>query len=825
MFINRGATSFLKTEYKYLTGFVSLMFIAVTLILIRDEEEERGILTAVCLVVGAVLSGITGFIGMWIATNANAKTCLACTKNITAGLRVSFASGAVMSNSVVGLGLLGLVIMFIIFDHRDFTWNYLSGFGFGASCIALFARVGGGVFTKAADVGADLVGKVEQGIPEDDPRNPAVIADNVGDNVGDVAGMGADLFESFVGSIIATSTLGDSIVGPLRNNFVALPFWIAAFGILASLIGTAVVVYSKLDENATLAQLLSTLSRGVYVAMFFTACFALIPCLSLFEEDDGMRLWGCVIIGLVAGDVIGKFTEFCTSYEDFPTKGISAASAFGPAPVIIKGFGVGMISVVVPTLCLSIVIVVCNEIAPDGANLYAISLSAVGLLSTLGITLATDAYGPVADNAGGIAEMSGLASEVRDRTDSLDSLGNTTAATGKGFAIGSAVLTAVGLIQAFLTETGMDAARVNLRDPNVLVGALIGAMLPFLFAALTMLSVDKSARAMISEVRLQFAQCPDLMMQDGETEEEYQKKFDEQQIKDPESENFGKLKVTLGGEDRYFPDSERCVAIATESAIQEMILPGTLAVFSPPIMGYLLGAAALAGMLVGALTSGFMLALTMANAGGAWDNAKKWVEKCASEGEPIKDANGEDQLKFFNYGVKKKGIAREQASAGKIKNLLENESQADQYDGDDTKLQELCQELEDLYKDRHDPVVVGDTVGDPFKDTSGPSLNILIKLMSVVSLVLAPTFEPGAFDKDTWFIAFIVFVVVSLCLWYLVKKFNQIQDKREEEANEEMARIKGHSAGSGAAAPKAAEGEGATNQEEVSGEGVQVEDA
>eukprot|EP01138_Halocafeteria_seosinensis_P004431 gb/GECG01004532.1/.p1 GENE.gb/GECG01004532.1/~~gb/GECG01004532.1/.p1 ORF type:complete len:886 (+),score=123.25 gb/GECG01004532.1/:1-2658(+) len=799
-FINEGATSFLHTEYFYLSLFVLVVFGAISVILIQDSDEERGLLTAVCLVVGASLSAAAGYIGMIIATKANATTCFACTNDISSGLRTSFASGAVMSNSVVGLGLLGLTIMFIILDHRDNTWNYLSGFGFGASCIALFARVGGGVFTKAADVGADLVGKVEQGIPEDDPRNPAVIADNVGDNVGDVAGMGADLFESFVGSIIATSTLGDGILGPLKPNYVALPFWIASMGIVASLIGTAVVVYSKLDENAPLSKLLSTLSRGIYTAMVLVMLLCLIPCLTLFEPDEGMRLWGCVLIGLVAGEVVGKFTEYCTSYEDQPTREISAAAKFGEAPVIIKGFGVGMISVVVPTLALSVVIVACNEIAPDQANLYGISLAAVGLLSTLGITLATDAYGPVADNAGGIAEMAGLGDEVRDRTDSLDSLGNTTAATGKGFAIGSAVLTSVGLIQAYLQETGLSPERISLRDPNVVVGSLIGAMLPFLFAALTMLSVDKSARAMISEVRLQFAQCPQLMMKPGQSEEDYDKEFDALQVKDENDHHFGKLQVPCGGETRYFPDSERCVQIATTSAIQEMVLPGTLAVFSPAVLGYLLGAPSLAGLLVGALSSGFMLALTMANAGGAWDNAKKWVEKCASEGEPVKNEEGETVLDYSGFGVKKAAIAKEVARNGNLKQLLKEHQSAEDYDGDDSKIEELAKELVELYKERHDPVVVGDTVGDPFKDTSGPSLNILIKLMSVVSLVLAPTFERKSFHEDRWWIAVIVFVVVGFALIVLTNIFKKSQDKREKLAQEEMSKAHKNMQNSGAQA-------------------------
>jgi H(+)-translocating pyrophosphatase len=766
--INEGAISFLNTEYKFLAMFVVVMAIAVGVILIEDGDGTRGVKTALPMLVGALLSGAAGYAGMLIATNANSRTTLACVQSISEGLKVSFASGAVMANSVVGLGLFGLCIMYLALRDSDELlpgkeWSYLSGFGFGASCIALFARVGGGVFTKAADVGADLVGKVEKGIPEDDPRNPAVVADNVGDNVGDVAGMGADLFESFVGAIIATGSLATT------QAQAALPFYIAGSGILASFVGTVLIRSAKLEDNATLANLLWTIRKGIFVSMALSAALSLVWCLLMFDEDTAMRLWGCTLIGLVAGEVIGAFTEYVTSYEDAPTRDISAASEYGAAPVIIKGLGVGMISVIVPTLALAIVIIACNEIAGQ----YGISLSAVGLLATLGVTLATDAYGPVADNAGGIAEMAGLPGHIRDRTDALDSLGNTTAATGKGFAIGSAVLTSVGLIVAFLQDSGLTggaADLLSLSHPAVLAGTLIGAMLPFLFGALTMLSVDRSARAIITEVRLQFAQCPYLMIREGQTEEEYEADFNARKIDDINSPHDGKIKGTDG---HYYPDSNRCVAIATTSAVQEMVLPGTMAVFAPVVVGYLLGGPALAGMLIGSLTSGFMLALTMSNAGGAWDNAKKWVEKCASEGEPLGEG-----LTYTRYGVKKTAVGTKVAATAVAQLLAEGEVAPE----DEAAVTALAERLNKLYKDRHDPVVVGDTVGDPFKDTSGPALNILIKLMSVVSLVLAPTVETTTFHKDTWYIGLIVLIVVSGAVFFLQKQFHKSNTERSNAA-------------------------------------------
>lgn len=777
-----GAKSFLFTEYSRLAGFVVFVFICVTFVLMTDGYMLRGLYTAINIVVGATMSASAGYLGMWIATEANSRTTLSCVESMTAGLRVSFASGAVMANAVVGLGILGLTVMFLIFDNVSETWNVLAGFSAGASCIALFARVGGGVFTKAADVGADLVGKVEQGIPEDDPRNPAVIADNIGDNVGDVAGMGADLFESFVGSIVATASLAPVAVPLLAPDvpsasLIALPLWVAGVGVILSLVGVAVVRASKLDTSASLQDLLWVLRKGIFVAMILSALGSLLVCLLLFDVADAFKLWLCLLVGLVSGELIGMFTEYCTSYEDAPTRDIAAASEFGAAPVIIKGLGVGMISVVVPTMLMAFVIVCCYEIGSSlsfattfvaaDLGLYSVALAGVGLLSTLGITLATDAYGPVADNAGGIAEMAGLPSEVRDRTDALDSLGNTTAATGKGFAIGSAVLTSIGLISAFVKQAGLTVQDTALNNAYVLVGTLLGAMLPFLFAALTMLSVDRSARAIITEVRLQFAQCPQLMMREGQTEEEYAAEFEARQVNDLSSPHDGKIK---GDDGNFYPDNNRCVAIATESAIQEMLLPGTIAVFSPVVLGLLLGPGALAGMLVGSLGSGFMLALTMANAGGAWDNAKKWVEKCASEGEPMGET-----LTYTTYGVKKEGVAQSVLEEGNTAQLLaEGEGEED--------LEAVTARLVTLYKDRHDPVVVGDTVGDPFKDTSGPALNILIKLMSVVSLVLAPMLRGKSHFDDYWWTSLIVLVVVGGVCWFLMKRFDVSNTKRSEEA-------------------------------------------
>lgn len=641
-----GAAAFLRREYTYLAGFV----VIVALIVAAFINWQ----TAVNFVVGALISASAGYLGMYVAVRANVRTAAAAVRSLNDGLRVAFASGSVMGMAVVSFGLLGLSIMYLIFTGGDRASlaaeiGFLAGFGFGASSIALFARVGGGIYTKAADVGADLVGKVEAGIPEDDPRNPAVIADNVGDNVGDVAGMGADLFESYVGSIIAATALGVTLVltSGVSSGFIGLPFLIAGGGIIASLIGTFQV---KTGEQATQEDLLATLRRSVWTASGVVLVIAL-----LFVLLAGVHVYYflAILAGLIAGNGIAWFTEYYTSYTNKPTRSISDAAETGPATTIIQGIAVGMNSTTAPVLIVAAAMLLAlwfgmqavpgeNGALNITAGLYAVALAGVGMLSTLGVTLATDAYGPVADNAGGIAEMAHLPPEVRQRTDALDSLGNTTAATGKGFAIGSAVLTALALLGAY-----MDAASIrtlNLLTPTVLPGLLIGAMLPFLFTALTMTAVGKAAKEIVLEVRRQFREIAGLM------------------------------------EGNAKPDYARAVDISTRSALREMIVPGLLAVITPVLAGFLLGKEGLAGLLVGAISAGFLLAVMMANAGGAWDNAKKWIEtgQMGGKGSPA-----------------------------------------------------------------HKAAVVGDTVGDPFKDTSGPSLNILIKLMSIVSLVFAGAFGSG----------------------------------------------------------------------------------
>ena len=645
--IQEGSQAFLRREYSFLAIFV----VIVTLVLIFVIDWR----TAVAYVVGAIVSASTGYLGMAVATRANVRTAAAAMVGLNPALRVAFSSGAVMGLMVVGLGLIGVSVLYVIYgnivDTSSLTsteaaneiMQWVVGFSFGASSIALFARVAGGIFTKAADVGADLVGKVEQGIPEDDPRNPAVIADNVGDNVGDVAGMGADLFESYVGSIIAAmaiaafaaSTTGDiPLFDDLFSPFIVLPMLIAAGGIVSSIVGTFFV---RAGENASFSNLLWALRRGTWVAGILVIGFTyLITNVLLdFPGDSGLNLFYCVITGLVAGVIIGFVTEFYTSYEYGPTKSVANNAQTGPATVIIAGFATAMQSTLVPVLVVASGIWISYELF----GFYGVAIAAVGMLSTLGITLATDAYGPVADNAGGIAEQAGLPPEVRERTDSLDSLGNTTAATGKGFAIGSAALTALALMAAYAQAVDLEVA--SLLDANVMVGLFIGAMLPFLFSSLTMLAVGRAAFAIVNEVRRQFREIPGIMDGTGR------------------------------------PDYARCVDMSTRGALREMILPGVLAVVAPIAIGMILGKEALAGMLIGAIASGFMLAVTMANAGGSWDNAKKWIESGQLGGK------GSEQ---------------------------------------------------------HKAAVVGDTVGDPFKDTSGPSLNILLKLMSIVALVFAPQF-------------------------------------------------------------------------------------
>lgn len=535
----------------------------------------------------------------------------------------------------------------------------LSAFGFGASSIALFARVAGGIYTKAADVGADLVGKVEEDIPEDDPRNPAVIADNVGDNVGDVAGMGADLFESFVGSIIAAVTLANGDIA-----LIALPFWLASVGVFSSFIGFWFV---SAKDDADQKDLLHSLHKAIYVAGLLVIGGAAVLCHFFFEDgraSDGWRYYGCILVGLFAGVIIGEITEYFTSYAYWPVRSITAAGETGPATVVMQGLGVGMISCCAPLLVIVIAVFGCNSLAGE----YGIAIAAVGMLSTLAVTLATDAYGPIADNAGGIAEMAGLDDKVRNITDSLDALGNTTAATGKGFAIGSAILTSISLLSAFRDAT--DLPFINLGDPVVFCGILFGAMLPFLFAALTMLSVRKAAGSIIIEVRRQFREI------DGLKE----------------------------GREGAEPENEKCVAICTEASIKEMILPGAYAILSPLAVGFLVGPACLAGLLAGSISSGAMMAIMMSTAGGAWDNSKKYIE--------IEGACG----------------------------------------GKGTETHKAC--------------VVGDTVGDPFKDTSGPALNILIKLMSIIALTVAPLIR-GNSNWENWYYGIIpTGLIVGITLYY-----------------------------------------------------------
>eukprot|EP01029_Cantina_marsupialis_P025079 TRINITY_DN6586_c0_g1_i1.p1 TRINITY_DN6586_c0_g1~~TRINITY_DN6586_c0_g1_i1.p1 ORF type:complete len:845 (-),score=334.96 TRINITY_DN6586_c0_g1_i1:585-3119(-) len=741
--IHEGAKAFLHSEYKYLAGFVAIIGVCLTIVLSTVKEDGagdfKGVYTTICFFIGAILSASAGYIGMTVATKANVRTTQACRGSLNAGLSVAFKSGAVMSCSVVGLGILGLSVLYAIFNDHEDVWSYMSGFGFGASCIALFARVGGGVYTKAADVGADLVGKVEAGIPEDDPRNPAVIADNVGDNVGDVAGMGADLFESYVGSVIAACTLAETEFTHEIDiaNAVALPFWIAGAGIVCSILGLFLVRTS--NNNAGLEQLLNIIRKGTWASAVLVLVLSGACTFLLFEDDPAWKIWSCIIVGLIAGNIIGYFTEYFTSYSYTPTQSIARQSNTGAATVIIQGLGIGMLSVIVPALVLVAAILACDELN----GLYGIAISAVGMLSTLGITLATDAYGPVADNAGGIAEMCAEPDEtgdaveefVRDRTDALDALGNTTAATGKGFAIGSAVLTSIGLITAFMKEAGLENEAVDIQEPVVLAGLLIGALLPFVFAALTMLSVGKSAHAIIVEVRRQFFLCPELKMNI------------------PMSE----LPKRVPGLHKI-PDYTKCVQISTAAAIQEMLIPGCLAVFTPVVVGLLMGSFGLAGMLIGSLVSGFMLAVTMSNAGGAWDNAKKWVENgglC-----PHEDPNNWESAPLCNnHADENKELPMTDPSQCRGKGT-----------------------------DYHKATVVGDTVGDPFKDTSGPALNILIKLMSVISLVLAPVLkeidDKDGFGTEGTIGAVIVAVIIGIVIAVAIHVFDKKEKLRLQELEE-----------------------------------------
>ncbi len=624
--IREGSNAFLRREYMALVPFVVVVAIVLGVLIDWLTLGEVIPKTAISYLAGTICSAVAGLVGMSVAVRANVRTATAAIQGLNPALRIAFSSGTVMGVTVVGIGLLGVTILYVIF--QDIT--VVAGFGFGASSIALFARVGGGIFTKAADVGTDLVGKIEAGIPEDDPRNPGVIADNVGDNVGDVAGMGADLFESYVGSIIAAIALAG--VTSYNAGTAMLPLLVAAAGILAAILGTFVV---RSGERADFGQLLWALRRGIFASAILVAIFALI--IVLVMDSLELKLFWIILVGLVAGLVIGLSTEYYTSYDYAPVKQIAESTQTGAATVIISGIAIGMISTIIPLIAIAVTILIAFELA----GFYGVALAGVGLLSTLGITLATDAYGPVADNAGGIAEQAGLPPEVRERTDALDALGNTTAATGKGFAIGSAALTSLALLAAYAVAAGLGESGINLLTHTTLVGLLIGAMLPFVFSALTMKAVGRAAMAIVNEVRRQFREIPGIM--DG----------------------TGK------------PDYARCVDISTRGALKEMIVPGLMAVVVPIATGFILGREALGGLLIGAVGSGFMLAIMMATAGGAWDNAKKYVE-------------------LGNYGGKG--------------------------------------------SDAHKAAVEGDVVGDPFKDTSGPSLNILLKLMAIVSLVFAPVF-------------------------------------------------------------------------------------
>ena len=642
--IRQGANAYLRRQYRIVLIFFAVMF------LVLGTMAILGLLTPYvpfAFITGGFFSALSGFVGMKVATLANARTANACREGLNRGLRVAFSAGSVMGFTVVGLGLLDISVWFFLLKFvfalsNEAISSAMLTFGMGASSMALFARVGGGVFTKAADVGADLVGKVEAGIPEDDPRNPAVIADNVGDNVGDVAGMGADLYESYVGSIISACALGVAAFHTMEA--MALPMILAAVGVICSIFGTFLV---RTKEGATQKQLLGALSRGTNFSAIVIAIVAF-PIVYYILGKDNWTVYFAILAGLISGVLIGQATEYFTSDSYKPTKNLAASSETGTATIIISGLSVGMLSTLFPIIIVAVCVLVAYFVSGGGKDasmgLYGIALAAVGMLSTLGITLATDAYGPVADNAGGIAEMAGLDKKVRERTDALDSLGNTTAATGKGFAIGSAALTALALMASYIDkvntiEGGAEKiANLNITNPTVLVGLFIGACLPFVFAALTMNSVGHAAQSVVKEVRRQFKEIDGLM--EGKAEADY----------------------------------ASCVDLCTKASLKEMVLPTVVAIVVPVIVGLVLGCTGVVGMLAGATASGFLIAVFMSNSGGAWDNAKKYIESGV-------------------YGGKGSS--------------------------------------------NHKAAVVGDTVGDPFKDTAGPAINILIKLLSMVSIVFA----------------------------------------------------------------------------------------
>lgn len=630
--IREGATAFLGREYRVLA------IIIVVIVIVMGVVPGLGWLVSLAFIFGALCSGLAGFTGMSIAVRANSRTTTAVQKGLSHGLKVSFRAGSVMGLCVVSIGLLGLSILYLAFhNHPDFI-ALIPGFGFGASLVAVFARLGGGIYTKAADTGADIVGKVEKGIPEDDPRNAAVIADFVGDNVGDVAGMGADLFESYVDSIIATMTLGmiavmapnlgKSLVGDSETAWL-LPMVVASGGILASIIGIFMV---RVGEKLSMGALLNALRRGTFSAAILSALFSF---LAVYFLDVDMGVFWAILAGLIGGVLIGESTNYFTSYSYKPTRDIAEAAQTGGGTVITRGFANGLMSTAIPVILIAIAVILAYKFA----DFYGVAIAAVGMLATLGVQDATDAYGPVADNAGGIAEMAELPEEVRQKTDALDSLGNTTAATGKGFAIGSAALTALALLLSYTQAANIDVAAITLLDAGVLAGLFLGALLPAVFSALALNAVGQASFSIVNEVRRQFKEIPGLME--------------------------GKAK----------PDYARCVDICTRDAIKRMMAPGLITILSPVIVGFVFGPEALGGFLAGSVITGFILAVTFSNAGGAWDNAKKWIEAGA-------------------YGGKG--------------------------------------------SEAHKAAVIGDTVGDPMKDTAGPSLNVMIKLASIVALILAP---------------------------------------------------------------------------------------